>query len=265
MTITELPLTRRAISDNARGIAGWSYAVAAASAFYLVLYPSIGSMESKYIDGMPSGLRDALGMTDISTGAGYTQATVTGLMAMVLMSIAAIAWGAKAIAGDEEAGSLELTLAHAVSRRQTLWQRALAMSAQLFLLALWVFAVIAIIDHPARLGIGIAHLSAAVLALFMLVLWHGTAALAAGAVTGRKSIAIGFGTVVLALGYLANSIGAMSPSLGWLQDISPVHWAVANTPLVNGFDWLHIGLLLLLSAVVMALAHALIDRRDIGR
>lgn len=265
MAITELALTRRAVADNVRGLVGWSYAVIAASAFYLVLYPSIGSIESNYINAMPAGLRDALGMTDISTGAGYTQATVTGLMAMVLMSIAAIAWGAKAIAGDEESGALELTLAHAVSRRQTLWQRALAITAQLFLLSLMVFAVIAIIDHPARLGIGIGHVFAAALALFLLVMWHGAATLAAGAITGRKSVAIGMGTAVLALGYLANSIGAMSPSYMWLQSISPVHWALANKPLMNGSDWPHLALLVLISAVAMALAHISIERRDIGR
>lgn len=265
MAIAELALTRRAVTDNVRGLVGWSYAVLAASAFYLVLYPSIGSIESYYIEAMPAGLRDALGMTNISTGAGYTQATVTGLMAMVLMSIAAISWGAKAIAGDEESGALELTLAHAVSRRQTLWQRALAVTAQLLLLSLLVFAVIAIIDHPAGLGIAIGNVFAAVLALFLLVLWHGMAALAGGAITGRKSVAIGVGAVVFGLGYLANSIGAMSPTLMWLQNISPVHWAVANKPLINGFDWPHLALLLLVSAVAMTVAHIAIDRRDIGR
>ncbi|SDN65407.1 ABC-type multidrug transport system, ATPase component [Cryobacterium flavum] len=59
-----------------------------------------------------SGIRP----TDLAaTGAGYTQATLFGLIGFLLLSIAATSWGAGALGGDEESGRLELTLAHGVT------------------------------------------------------------------------------------------------------------------------------------------------------
>lgn len=68
------------------------------------------------VSQMPEALTKTVGFDAITTGAGYAQSTLYGLLGFVLITIASISWGSSAVAGAEENGRLELTLAHSVSR-----------------------------------------------------------------------------------------------------------------------------------------------------
>src|SRR5690606_20638014 len=109
----------------------------------------------------------------------------------------------------------------------------------------------------------LAHLAAATVAWLSLGLLSGFTALAIGAMTGRRSWAIGAGAAVAVLGYAMDALAATSERFTPLAELSPYHWAYGSQPLDEGFDWVGLGLLWLVAAVFVALATWSLSRRDI--
>ena len=261
-----LPLFRRAFFDTWRSTLGWALGLAAAIFLYLPLYPSIGgsAQMQEMIDALPAEMTKALNYDQIATGPGYTQATLFGLLGFLLMTIASVSWGAAAVGGDEESGQLELTLAHGVRRVQVVLERALALLLRVILLAALVCALVWLLNGPAQLGIGLDNLLGATVLFAGLALLSGTAALCAGAVTGRRAYGLAAGAAVAVLGYVFNAVGRQSKDVEWLLNLSPYHWAYGNSPVSNGADWPAAAWLWGISAALVALAAAALERRDVG-
>jgi ABC-2 type transport system permease protein len=263
---TSLPLFRRAFFDPWRSTLGWGAGLGAAIFLYLPLYPSIGgsAQMQDMIDALPPEMTKALNYDQIATGPGYTQATLFGLIGFLLMTIASVSWGAAAIGGDEESGQLELTLAHGVTRAQVVLERALALLLRVLLLAALVFVLVRLLNDPAQLGIRPENLFGAAVLFAGLALLTGTAALCVGAISGRRTYGLAAGAAVGVLGYIFNAVGRQSPDVEWLLKLSPYHWAYGNSPMANGADWAAAAWLWGISAVLVLLGVAVLNRRDVG-
>ncbi|NQD87150.1 ABC transporter permease subunit [Paenarthrobacter sp. CM16] len=261
-----LPLFAKALTDSWRSTLGWAVGLTAACMLYLPLYPSIGgsAQMQDLINALPPEMTKALNYDQIASGPGYTQATMFGLLGFLLMSMASIGWGAAAVAGDEESGLLELTLAHSVTRAQVVLERALAMVVRIAFLSVLVFLVVLGLNGPSQLGIDVGHLTGAVLLFAALALFSGTAALFAGALTGRKMYAVAAGAAVAVLGYVFNAVGRQSPDVEWLLNLSPYHWAYGNSPVANGADWGAVAGLFGISAAFIVLGSLALRQRDVG-
>ena len=132
-----LPVFRGWLAEGWRGLIGWAIGLTAVALVYLPLFPTMQSPElSGLIETLPPELVRTLGYENITSGAGYAQATFFGLIGFVLMTIAGIGWGASFIAGAEESGRLELTLAHGVGRLQYALESAAALVVKLLALGL---------------------------------------------------------------------------------------------------------------------------------
>jgi ABC-2 type transport system permease protein len=263
---TAFPLFRRAFFDSWRSTVAWAAGLAAAIFLYLPLYPSIGgsAQMQDMIDALPAEMTKALNYDQIATGPGYTQATLFGLIGFLLMTIASVGWGAAAVAGDEESGQLELTLAHGVTRIQVVLERSLALVLRTVLLAALVFVLVRLLNDSARLGIRPENLFGTAVLFAGLALLSGTAALCAGTVSGRKHYGLAAGAGVGVLGYVFNAVGRQSPDVEWLLNLSPYHWAYGNSPMANGADWAAAVWLWLLSALLIAVSAVALHRRDVG-
>jgi ABC-2 type transport system permease protein len=263
---TALPVFTKALTDGWRSVLGWAVGFVAALSLYLPIFPSLSgnSQMQQLIDSLPPELTRTINYQQIDTGAGYTQSTFFGLIGFLLISIAAISWGAAAIGGDEESGQLELTLAHGVTRIGVAVQRFAALIVKVLALALVAFLVILIWNGPAGLTLDVANLAVTCLLFGELALLSGAAALLSGALTGRRSWGIGGGATVAVLGYVFNAIGNQSQDLEWLHRLSPYHAAFGNSPLVNGTDAWTLGWFALASLVLGALAAVVLRGRDVG-
>ncbi|MBE6474094.1 MAG: ABC transporter permease [Actinomyces succiniciruminis] len=261
-----VPILRRHLADGTRSLLGWSVALAVVLALYLPVYPSLQTPElADILDTLPTELVSLLGYDQIATGAGYAQATFFGLLGFALGAIAATAWGARFIAGMEESGRLELTLAHAVGRVQYTAESAAALLIRVLGLSLVTVAVLLVLNPVVELALSIPNVLAATASWAGLAVLSGTAALAAGALTGRSAWSLGAGATVAALGYALNAVGGMSADLDWLVHLSPYYWAFGERPLSNGVDWGGLALLWGFSALLVAVACVALSRRDIGR
>ena len=260
-----LPVWRKSMRDSRLGLVGWTLGHVGAILLYLPFYPSIGAntdMQAFFTD-FPPEVVTLFGLDQLGSGAAYSQATYFGLTAFLLLAIAAISWGATAIAGDEESGQLELTAAHGVGRTQIVLERALALVTKVVLVVVSASLTVWLLNDYAELALTPANIVAVSLALVGLSVTVGMASLAAGALTGRKTVAttVGAGTAVLA--YVLNAV-SQTADLPWLASVSPYHWAFGVSPISNGFDLPGLSLLTLASGVLLVVAVVSFVRRDLG-
>lgn len=261
MAADTLPVLSGVVGRQRRSLALWSLAVAAVSAMYVSFYPSIGGAEMEsLIEDLPEGLVTALGYDRIGTPGGYLTSTVYGLLGPVLLLVFAIATGARLIAGDEEDGTLELTAP--VSRRELYAQRLLALVVDVLLLVAVLTLVTWTIVAALDIEVSFMNILAGSTGLLLLVLGLGTLAFSVGAVTGRRTVAVGVAAGAAVLAFILNAIGPTIDA-GWMTAVSPFSWFLGNEPLTNGFDLSGLALLAavpIVAAVVGVLAFA---RRDL--
>ncbi|HEU4421678.1 MAG TPA: ABC transporter permease subunit [Pilimelia sp.] len=252
--------------DARRSLLGWTLAIAAVGAMYAAFWPTVNTPEmQEAMANYPQGLLEAFNYNDLASAAGYVGSSVYGLLIPLLLVVFAIAYGTRAIAGDEEAGTLDLLLAHPVSRTATALQRFAALATALLIVGAGLWLAMVAIRQPAQLGeISAGEFAAATLQLMLLGACLGGLAIAVGAATGRKAIAMGMAAGVTVLAYLSNGVFPQLEGLEWTRDVSPWHWSVGGEPLKNGLQVGDSLLLLATTAVLVALGTWAFNRRDIA-
>ncbi|GAA1761586.1 ABC transporter permease subunit [Streptomonospora arabica] len=255
----------RFLMDSRRGIVGWMIGVGAVTALYSSFWPSMRETDEAmqaFVQQMPQ-LAESMGWSDLSTAEGYLGSTVFGLLTPILVTIAAIAVGTRAVAGEEEEGGLELVLAHPVSRYRVFLQRFAALAVFVALLGATVWVVLVALGPALDLGIAVARIAAAALATALIGFSYGAAALALGAITGRRAYAMGGAAVLAVVGYLGNTFALQQEQLEWLRFLSPFYYALDPEPLVNGVDAGYTAVLAAIPLVLAALGTAVFARRDV--
>ena len=252
--------------DQRRVLAGWTIGVTAVGLLYAAFYPTINTPQmADVLDSFPEGLLDMIGFTDVFSAAGYVGSTTFGLLGPALIVIMGAALGGAAIAGEEESGRLDLTLAHPVSRWSVTLQRfaALVVGMVVATTALWL-GLVAISDL-AQLGeIGVANLAAASLHLALLGTFFGALALAVGAATGRRGVVYAAVAVVGVGTFLGNNLGPTIEGLAWLRDVSPFHYYSGGMPLRNGLQAVDAAVLIVASLALVIAGALVFDRRDVA-
>lgn len=252
--------------DSRRSIVGWTIAIVLAGAGYAAFWPTINNPElQSFIENYPEAILKAINYTDIATAAGYLNATVYGLVVAVLMLVYAVAAGTRTVAGDEEAGTLDLILAHPVSRATVALQRFAALAASVVLIVGVLWVVMLAISGPAQLtGVPATRLAAMHLHLACFAILFGALTFAIGAATGRRALALAVGAGAGVLAYAASGIIPQVEGLARVRDFSPFFWLNGSHPLDNGIHLVHVGLMLGLAVVLVALGTLAFQRRDVA-
>jgi ABC-2 type transport system permease protein len=256
----------KSLWDQRRGIAMWSVAIAAVGVLYAAFYPSMNSPDMQAaLEAFPSELMEALGMTDITSAAGYLGSTTYGILGPVLMIIFAGGLGVRAVAGDEEAGRMDVLLAHPVERWAVVAQRAAAMIVAIAVAGTILFLAMLAVTGPAQLEeIGVANFAAATLQMGLLGLVFASLGLAVGGLTGSRGLAWGAVALVAVLSYLANTLGPTVDWLAWTQDASPFFYYSGGRPLANGLQVVDTIVLAAMALALIAIAVVGFRRRDVA-
>lgn len=252
--------------DSRRGFIGWIVAITAVAAMYSGFWPVFGHNASLVdaINAFPQSMKEAFHMTDYSTAAGYFGSTVFGLLVPILVAVFAIAAGVRALAGDEEAGTLDLVLAHPVSRTRLAVSRYLAVLAAMVGVGVLLFVVMLAIRVPAKFTeLGVGNLGAMVFQLTLFGMCFASIAFGIGAYLGRRAIAIGASAYVAVATYLADSFLPQIKGLKWVENFSPFNWYLGGEPLRNGIHWGHCALLVAVGLVFAAAGVWQFRRRDL--
>ncbi len=257
----------KTLRDQRRALVWWAIGIVLVVLMYAAVYPSVqqnASQFTAYMENLPKAIRDMLGGVDIASPEGYIQSELFTFIGPILLLVFAIGAGARAIAGEEETGTLDLLLSTPVRRRRVVLDKFLAMTLGTLLLSgsAWIAAAVA--GPPFDLTVPFDRLTAACLNLFLLALAFGTIALAVGAATGAKGLAIGAASGAGLLTFLLKTFAA---SLSWLRPyriLSPFHYYLGHDPLRTGFH--PTDPIVLAGVVLVALAIALVafERRDLA-
>ncbi|HSJ72262.1 MAG TPA: ABC transporter permease subunit [Acidimicrobiia bacterium] len=252
--------------DARRSILGWSVAVAAVGSMYASFWPTFDDPEmQELIANYPSEIMEALNYTEIASAAGYLNATVYGLIVAMLMVVYAVSSGTRMIAGDEEAGTLDLILVHPVGRIRVALERYLAFVVSVAVISLVLLIAILAISVPVKLtSIPIENLVAMHLHLVFFGALFGAVTFAVGTASGSRVLALSIGAGVAVLGFAANGVLRQIEGLEWTENLSPFDWLNGSAPLTNGVHITDLAIMGLCSIVLVGFGLWAFDRRDVG-
>jgi len=255
----------KSLRDGRRSLIGWALAIAAVAMMYAGFYPSMQTPAmTAALEQYPESLREIFQLGD-TTAAGYLGSTVFGLLGPILLAIFAIALGTRAIAGEEEAGTLDLLLAHPVSRLRVAGSRYAALVVSLVVVGAVCFVGLLAVYRPARLdSIPVVNLAAMIVQLVLLGAFFGALALAVGGLGARRGTVFAVGGGVAVLAYVANAVAPQVDGLAWAQKLSPFHWYLGGEPLRNGLQAGGSLLLLATTAVLLAVGLWSFHHRDLS-
>ena len=260
-------LARRGLADHRRALAGWCVGIAAYIALVAAIFPSIESSPDfdKRVENYPDILKSLFGISsgaDITSGAGYLDVELFSFMLPLLVLVLAVGSGARAFAGEEDAGRLELVLAYPVRRHSVVLAKGAAVAAEIGVVCSCAGITMLVFDQIVDLQLSYARLFGALLSLASLGLLYGWLALSVGAAVPSRAFAIGVPAGAAAAAYLVSGLHALA---GWLDPfrfLSPF-WLVGSSPLQKGAD--DVGLIVVATvAIGVLLAGAfLVERRDL--
>jgi ABC-2 type transport system permease protein len=248
-----------------RSVIGWAIALTAVAGIYVPFYPAMGGGELQaMVDTLPPDLVSAMGYERIGTPEGYLTSTVFGLLGPALLLVFGIGLGARTIAGEEEAGVLELAASAPVRRDVLLAGRVIAMHTQIAILALVTFGVTALLSRAFDMDVAVSGIAAASLGLNLLAIAFATVTLAAGAISGRRAIAVAVGAGTAFATFIADALSGIVERGDLLERISPFSWYLANDPIARGIDLTGYALLGSVTFIAWGIAHTMFRRRDLG-
>ena len=137
----------KSLRDLGRAFFWWSLGLVGLVALMVSVYPSVRDNEAlnKLVNDYPAALKGFVafgGEIDYVSAAGYLGSELFSLMVPLLLLVAAIGAGARAIAGEEERGTLDLLLAHPMSRRRVALEKLAALIAEIVGLGIVLFAAL---------------------------------------------------------------------------------------------------------------------------
>ncbi|MFD3748040.1 ABC transporter permease [Nocardia sp. NPDC058633] len=254
----------KTLRDSRRSLLGWATGITVAAAAYAGFYPQMAANGAAQAENLPAGLRDALNMDDIGSAAGYLGSTVFGMIVPLLAMFFGAAVGARVSAADEESGTLDLLLAHPLTRTSLITQRfaALVAAATGIGTVVWL-AMLAIRGSAELTTISAGHFAAQCVHLVLLIVCFGALATAIGAVTGRRGTVFAVTAVIGVTAWAAHTF-ADQIGVGWAAYLSPFHYYIDSEPLRHGISVGGVGVLAATSLVMVTAGTSWFNHRDLG-
>ncbi len=259
----------KTLSETRRALVWWSLGLLGMAAMMISVYPTVRNNPdlNKMVEDYPDALKAFMafgGDLDYVSGAGYLGSELFSFMVPLLLLVAAIGAGARATAGEEERGTLDLLLANPLSRRRLVAEKLGALAGEIALLAIVLWLSLLVGVEIVGMDVSAAHLAAATTSAALLALAFGAIALGVGAASGRRGVAIGVSAATAVAAYLVNSLAALVDFLEPVKQASPFYHYVASDPLREGLALEHVAFLVALVLVAAGLAAVAFDRRDLA-
>jgi len=258
----------KSLRDQARNVLTWGIGVVVYVALLMSVYPSIkksaGQLQG-YVDNLPAALRAAfLGPSgDFTSPTGYINTELLSWLAPIVFIAFAIGVAGRALAGEEEDGTLSLLLAYPLSRRRLALQKFAALAALVAAIGVVFWASLAIATTIVGTPVGVLALFEAVLLFTLLALAIGSLTLAVGAATGRRSVGAAAGAGVAVAMYLLNTLAQVNDAVRPYRMLSLFYYSGGTTPLGKGLSGVHVAVLLGTTAVLVVATVVLFGRRDV--
>lgn len=258
----------KSLRDQARPLIMWVIGVAFYVALLISIYPSIRHSAASlqgYIDSLPATIRAAfLGSGgDFSSPVGYVNVELLSWLAPIVFIAFAVSIAARALAGEEESGTLSLLLTQTVDRRRLVLQKYAAMTVTVAILGVAFWLALFLATRVAGTPVSAGELADAMLRLTLLGLAVGSVTYAVSGATGRRQTGIAAGAGVGLAMYLLNTLSQMNASVRPFRYLSLFHYSGGASPLGQGFDAVGVAVLVATSAALLVVTAVSFERRDV--
>jgi len=256
-------ITRLDLRLRRRSAIGYSIGMALYSLVVVALYPSFKNSTS--LNSLSGSTAAALfGVTGkLTSPGGWLNGNIYGNFFPLIMLLLTIGYGAAALAGQDEDGTLALIAALPIRRRAIVLQKVWAMAVQALLLAATV-TVCVVIGRGFQLAVGAGGAAATSLALMLMGLDFGLITMAIGAATGRRGTALGIASALAAASYLLSSLAATISAIRPGRYLSLFYWSVGNDQISRGVSPADYTVLIVVGLCALAASVAAFRRADLN-
>ena len=257
---------RVTLTQHRRALLWWAIGIALMALMFAAFYPSVrdsGETFDDYLDQLPEAFETIIG-TDLTSPAGYLWSQLFSSVGPVVFLVYAIGSGSRAIAGEEEAGSLDLVLSTPVGRAMVLRDKALAMVAGTAALSMVLLVVTAVVGPAFDMTIAFADLATAHALQALLAIDFGAIALMLGAATGSRARAVGTTSAIAVVAYLVWAMASTVDLLEPVLPLSPFRWFADPQPVSEGTEPVNVIVLAAIPVVAYATALVTFRRRDLA-
>jgi ABC-2 type transport system permease protein len=247
-----------------RLIIGHTIGMAACALIVVALYPSFKNDAGlNQLSENGSAVAAALGASaTLTSPPGWLSVNLYANFVPLVVLLATIGYGASAIAGQDEDGTLGLVAAMPLTRRAITASKLAALVAQALPVPI-VTALCVVAGRGFDLTIAAGPLLGITAGVILLGLVFGTVALLIGAITGSRGIALGITSAAAAITYL---ISSLAPSIHWVRParyVSPFFYAVGDNQLEHGLPLAGAAALVVTALVFASAAVVAFNRLDV--
>ena len=231
----------RFVKDRRRALIGWSAGIAVFILFTVAFYPSFRDLPGfeDYLEDLPEAFRTLAGAHEdvlLTSPAGYLHSQLYGSMLPILFVVLGISLGARAIAGSEDDGTLELMLANPVTRGRVAMERYASAVAQLFGVGVVATVVTVVFSLPFGLmetPVTVASIGLATLGTVAIGVVFATVAFGVGAWFGGRGMTIGIAATLAVASYVLFGLvnaGIIEPA----RYVTPWWWYMSRNVVARG-------------------------------
>ena len=260
-----ITIIRYTLKRSISQILGWGLSFGLVAAYLMVLYRPILDQQEEY-----ALIFEAYGDTMLAFfGGGLDFVSPAGYLNFVFFSyiplvagIFSLLAGSGLLASEEEKGTLDLILAHPISRSTYFFGRFIAFMAVSAAILILTWAGYAIGLPFAEWEMSVFTLLLPHLSLFAILVWFGVFALFLSQLLPSRVLAASLSGAFLLLSYLVSSLATINENLQGLNNILPLKYYQGGLAM-NGLNVEHLLVLSGSAAIFLALAWLLFLRRDI--
>lgn len=247
-------------------IIGWAIGLSVLPTLYVGMYPQFAEDLWQMESILNLEIYQALGM-NFGTFEDWLASTVINIVP-ILLAIYAVIDGTGTLAGEEEAGKLELVVSLPIPRWQIITVKAIALGVSLFLILVLVATsttmVFLAIESDIETTLVWSDVVWSLLYTWPIVMAFGMISLFLGAFAPRRRTAALIGTVVVIVSYFGNNLASQISTLESIQPLFIFHYLNATASLYEtGPEITDILILLGVALVAFVLALVFFHLRDI--
>ena len=257
----------KTLRDQRKSFVFWAIGVAVLALITALFYPSIKDAkelndlfsESEALSRVFAG-----GVTDFTSPEGFLNSQLYSLLVPILFLVFAIGQGSGAIAGEEERGTLDILLSYPTTRLQVLVQKFAAMLVAISALGFVMWLSVVVGAAIVSMDLSLWRAAEITLSGTLLGVVFGALALTLGSTLGRRGLSVGITGAVGITAYFVYALTPLVEGLEPVQKVSPFYYYIGADPLTNGLDFVHVAVLIALSAVLLGIAIVTFERRDLA-